>query len=200
MIGNVVHCIYMGAAIGYAVDLCTTSFGVQPMISSMERVFSVMDENPQGEFETECVPPSIPGEAEGMDAVILENVSFRYNNGSGFENMSARVPERCYFALRGNVGAGKSTLFKVLLGLERKRTGKIQVLSREQDETEVFQWLSCFTYVEQEQQLFRTTVRENILLAEAWDEERFLYVCRVTGLEELLKKLPDGMDMVFVME
>lgn len=107
-------------------------------------------------------------------AVVFENVTFRYEGEEQavVENFSLRLPLDGWTCLSGFSGRGKSTLFKLVLGLYKPQEGRVYL------ETEKGQ-ISCdentrylFAYVPQDYALFSGTVLENLLLvAPESDEE-----------------------------
>ncbi len=61
-------------------------------------------------------------------AIELEDVSFRYEDDLVLEGVSLAVEEREFLALIGPNGGGKTTLLKLILGLESPTRGAIRVL------------------------------------------------------------------------
>ncbi len=62
-------------------------------------------------------------------ALKLENIYFRYtkNGINTLENLSLEVPKGCIFAVMGGNGAGKSTLLKLIAGLLKPLSGKVEI-------------------------------------------------------------------------
>ncbi len=62
-------------------------------------------------------------------ALKIKNIYFRYTkNGSNtLENLSLEVPKGSVFAVMGGNGAGKSTLLKVIAGLLKPLSGKVEI-------------------------------------------------------------------------
>jgi len=63
----------------------------------------------------------------GFSSCIIEikNLSFKYPNGIGIENLNLTVEENDFIALIGNNGCGKTTLIKNIAGLLRPSSGEI---------------------------------------------------------------------------
>jgi len=104
---------------------------------------------------------------EQVEAVVFENVSFHYPTDPApvLENVNLRLPLDRWTCLSGISGKGKSTIFKLILGLYTPQTGRVYL------ETEKGQ-IPCasgtrhlFAYVPQDYSLFSGTVEENLLLA-----------------------------------
>ena len=103
----------------------------------------------------------------GASALVFENVTFRYpgDQVAVLENFSLRLPLEGWGALSGISGRGKTTIFKLILGLYMPQAGRVYL------ETEDGQ-LTCgegsrylFAYVPQDYALFSGTVEENLRLA-----------------------------------
>lgn len=174
------------------VDFCGVSFDMQPMMVSMGRVFTVIDESRKAEAANQSLPEKTAGEQKKA-AVEMEKVSFFYENGSGISDISLTVQPYTFLAVKGEIGSGKSTMMKVLLGMERETAGSISVFGEKKEALPPEKWFEKFTYVEQEQKLFWATIEENILLGEERDEERLQMVLALTGLSGLLRRLPEGL-------
>lgn len=63
------------------------------------------------------------------NAIEMKNVSFRYEKESNdvIKSLNLKIPSGCIFAILGGNGVGKSTLFKIILGLNKPYSGKIKV-------------------------------------------------------------------------
>ena len=59
--------------------------------------------------------------------VELVNVSFRYNGAPVLENVTFTVRSRDFLAIIGPNGGGKTTLLKLILGLEQPTSGTVRV-------------------------------------------------------------------------
>ena len=99
-------------------------------------------------------------------AVVFENVTFRYGGEETpvVENFSLRLPLDGWTCLGGFSGRGKSTLFKLILGLYTPQEGRVYL---ETDKGEVpcgRDTRHLFAYVPQDYALFSGTVQENLLL------------------------------------
>ncbi|MCM1056965.1 MAG: ABC transporter ATP-binding protein/permease [Firmicutes bacterium] len=178
-----------GGVLAGIVDFCGMTLDLQPILSSMERVFSVIDSSAAAAEDKKM----IRAEADPAAAAVeIEGVGFAYENGSGISDVSLEVGANTYLAIKGEVGCGKSTLMKVLLGLQKKKAGTIRAFGQSQDDMPAESWFENFTYVEQDQKLFLGTIEENILLGEEPDRERLACVLELTGLGEMVKRFPEG--------
>lgn len=112
----------------------------------------------------------LEGTAQRLDviphAVVFENVTFRYEEEEDpvLESFNLRLPLKDWTSLSGFSGRGKSTLFKLILGLYSPQEGRVYL---ETDQGEIpcsGNTRHLFAYVPQDYALFSGTVLENLLL------------------------------------
>ncbi len=99
-------------------------------------------------------------------AVVFDRVTFRYPGDETpvIEDFSVRFPLEGWSCLTGISGKGKSTLFKLMLGLYTPQSGRVY-LETDRGEVECTeQTRLLFAYVPQDYALFSGTVLENLLL------------------------------------
>jgi zinc transport system ATP-binding protein len=65
------------------------------------------------------------------NAIILENVSFKYQNRSILEDVNLKIKENDFIGIIGPNGGGKTTLIKLIIGLLKPSSGKITTLSHD---------------------------------------------------------------------
>ena len=94
--------------------------------------------------------------------IRLHNVSFSYGEKSVLKDLSYTFPDRGVFAVMGGSGEGKSTLLRLLGGLEKPCEGEIRNTHQKTalafQEVRLIPWLSCldnvnFVLSKQEQDL-----------------------------------------------
>ena len=99
-------------------------------------------------------------------AVVFDNVTFRYEGEEQpvIENFSLRLPLDGWTGLGGFSGRGKSTLFKLILGLYMPQEGKVYLETEQGNIPCDENTRHLFAYVPQDYALFSGTVLENLLL------------------------------------
>ena len=70
---------------------------------------------------------TFPNEASGPFAVTTDGLSKRYGGETALDRVDLRVPEGAIYVLIGANGAGKSTVLKILMNLERADAGRAQI-------------------------------------------------------------------------
>ncbi|MFF8907624.1 ABC transporter ATP-binding protein [Streptomyces olivaceoviridis] len=142
------------------------------------------------------------GEGEGASAVPADDrievrgVRYAYERGGevlGGVDLTVRPGER--LAVVGPSGAGKTTLSRLLAGVDRPGSGTVTVggvpvagLAPELLRRQV-------VLVTQEHHVFLGTVRDNLLIAEpAADDTALWSALAAVGAEDWVRGLPDGLD------
>lgn len=145
---------------------------------------------------------SVPEGSLGL-GVRLENVSFRYATADhdAVRNYTHDFKPGSKTAIMGTTGAGKTTLFRLMLGFVEPREGRVLVYSTDScGSASVFEQpvsaRTCdyFVYVPQGNTLMSGTVRYNLQLAKpnATDDE-LRHVLQV-ACAEFVFDLPHGLD------
>ena len=128
---------------------------------------SEMLENEDNEMHTKQELPHI-------QAVVFENVTFRYPSDTApvVDNFSISLPLENWSCLTGHSGKGKSTLFKLMLGLYTPQAGRVYLKTDQGEIPCGKETRHLFAYVPQDFALFSGTVLENLqLVAPKADEE-----------------------------
>lgn len=109
-----------------------------------------------------------------VEAVVFENVTFRYP-GEAYpvlENFSVEFPLQKWSCLTGISGKGKTTAFKLILGLYAPQEGRVYLKTREGEILCGEETRHLFAYVPQDFALFSGTIRENFTLVMDADDDR----------------------------
>ncbi len=132
-----------------------------------------------------------------MRAIHIRNLDFAYDRDKVFHQFSFDIEKGDFVAIVGHSGIGKSTLFKLMLGVYKPNNGRIWIESEDKD-------LACdnttrglFAYVPQGNLLFSGTVRENILFhQQAISEEQLQTALHYSCADLFINTLPQGLDTV----
>ena len=128
--------------------------------------------------------------------IRFENVTFRYDRDIVLENADFTIKRGDFIAITGISGIGKSTLFKIMLGVLEPEDGAVYIDADKTYYSDI-KTRKLFSYVPQGNMLFSGTIRENIafIKPEATDEQ-ILAAARLSCAEDFIKELPDGLDTV----
>ena len=99
-------------------------------------------------------------------------------------------------AVMGPVGSGKSSLLRLLAGLLQPSQGRVWVDGLDMRHISPADWRAQVSWVSQDVVLFKGSLRENLLIASPRvNDERFLQVLSVCGLDSWVMEHPMGLDM-----
>lgn len=165
---------------------------VQSAIAGAERVFAVMDEEPEGANETyeRKQLKQVDGHVEFKD------VCFSYQKGVPvLKNVSLTAKPGQTIALVGPTGAGKTTVINLLTRFYDVNSGAIYIDGRDIREMEREQLRSFLGIVLQDTYLFSETVRENIRYGRlAATDAEIEIAARLANAEKFILRLPQGYD------
>ena len=152
----------------------------------------------EDEAAADAAPASPAASADGAQPlVVFERVSFGYraDRPEVLHEVSFDVPARGVTAIVGPSGAGKTTLFALLERFYSPDAGSIRFQGRELATWPRAALRGQIGYVEQEAPVLAGTLRDNLLYA-APDagEDALRAVLGEARLEELVARLPDGLD------
>ena len=138
-------------------------------------------------------------EAQGMQGrlgVSMQDVSFRYANGDRqiLSHFSYNFHLGSKTALMGMTGAGKTTLFRLLLALIRPDEGTMTVYNGKEKQYISEQTRQNFVFVPQGNTLMSGTIRYNLQLAKPDASEDEMRQVLHTAMADFVLELPDGLD------
>lgn len=154
---------------------------------------SRLDEILQAENEAES-KPELP--AQGTSALQIKNLTFGYTEGEAvLQDWSLEARPGAVLGLVGPVGGGKSTLFRLLLQLEKAPAGTLLWGEHDLTRYEPGSVRALFSVVSQEPFLFSDTIANNLRLAapQATDEQLRAAV-ELADLSSDLEQFPQGLE------
>ncbi len=131
-------------------------------------------------------------------ALVLENVTFKYSDADEpvLNNISLRINAGDTVAFIGPSGEGKTTLFKLILGLVRPTEGRIYIEAPDGETVGVSDSTRRFcSYIPQSIDVFSGTISENLRIVkpDATDAE-LEEVIKEADIRDLISDLPLGID------
>ena len=139
-------------------------------------------------------------DAEKSDLCISVNkVDFAYTADTPvLENISLNIREGEHVTLTGRTGAGKSTLFKLLMGLYRPQKGSVRIMGREASDIPDSEKRHLFGCVEQHFYAPPGTIEEQITLFDPEiTYEDAVKAAKLTGLHAAIMALPENYKTMF---
>lgn len=140
---------------------------------------------------------------EEMPFVELQNVTFAYEGDSRkiLHHVSFKVYPGEQVTLSGRTGAGKSTIFKLLLGLYQPGEGKVLIQGRDAFQIPENEKRSLYGYVEQTFHRVPGTMKEQITLYDdSFTMEEVREAARIAGLDATIEQLEKGYDTLCTSE
>ena len=142
---------------------------------------------------------TIPEERESAARgdIVLSHVTFGYGEKSVLTDFSMTVKQGEQVTLVGRTGAGKSTVFKLLLGLYPPESGSITIGGVDVSDIADSERRACIGCVEQHFSRVPGTVLDQITLGDARiTEEMAKSAARLAGIDAAIASLPEGYDTV----
>jgi len=141
------------------------------------------------------------GVTDGLSEIEFKDVSFKYE-GSKYEalkNISFKIKKGEKVGIIGQTGSGKSTIVKLLLGLETPTKGKIFLDDMDITTLHPVELRQNIALMPQEPYLFSGSLKENLELNRAISKREMAIALKKSGLSELVKQ-SGGLDSLEVGE
>ena len=127
----------------------------------------------------------------------LKDISFSYgdNQKDILKNINLSIEKGTIVGITGETGAGKSTLFHIMLGLLTPKSGNIFYKDKNIHKN-METWRNQIGYIAQNIYLLDNTIEKNIsfnFLDEKIDEERMDFSIKMSCLDEKISELPNGL-------
>ena len=165
----------------------------QSAFSAAERVFRILDEEPEPVDSLDAEPFD---KVEGN--VVLDNVTFGYKPEKIIlKNVSIEAQKGQTVAIVGPTGAGKTTVINLLMRFYDPQQGEIRMdgipaLRIKRDDLR-----RAYTMVLQDTWLFYGTIYENIIYGrESATPEEVYKAAKAAKIDSYIESLPDGYDTI----
>lgn len=173
-------------------------FAVGELINVMQRGNASLDRvNDILHYQADVKNRENPIMLTDVNTISFDKVTFTYPGSKqpSIENVSITVNKGDTIGIVGKTGAGKSTLFKLLLRQYPRVEGTIAFSDVPIKDLDLEELRQSIAYVPQEQILFSKNIRENIQFGKekATDEEIF-QVMELAHFLNDIKELPNGLD------
>ena len=174
---------------------------IQSAVAGVHRIneFYALEELPERVWNLETSVAI----AQETPFVELQNVTFAYEDDSRkiLHHLSFKVYPGEQVTLSGRTGAGKSTVFKLLLGLYQPGEGKVLIQGRDAIQIPENEKRSLYGYVEQTFHRVSGTVKDQITLYDdSFTMEEVREAARIAGLDATIEQLEKGYDTLCTSE
>lgn len=131
--------------------------------------------------------------------VVLSHVTFGYGEKPVLSDFSMTVKEGEQVTLVGRTGAGKSTVFRLLLGLYQPEKGDITIGGVNVSAIPDHERRACIVCVEQRFSRVPGTVLDQITLSDPTiTEEMAQNAAKLAGMDDAIRALPDGYNTICI--
>lgn len=130
--------------------------------------------------------------------VDFNNVTFSYDDDKNVvENLSFSIKKGEQVTLSGRTGAGKSTIFKLLLGLYDPDNGSVLIAGQKATAIPDSEKRKVFGYVEQTFHMVPGTVKDQITLYDvSITDEDVIEAAKAAGIHDAIMELDNGYDTI----
>ena len=128
-------------------------------------------------------------------AISFEDVKFTYPGGQSpaLNGVTFSVPAGTMLGVVGRSGSGKSTITRLLQGINREYTGFLKLDGSDLREINLRHLRQSFGVVLQDNFLFRGSIRDNIIAGRpGYTSEDVVRAARLAGAEEFIERMPQG--------
>ena len=158
---------------------------IQSAMAGMKRIDAFLSQPER------AIPPKQKTPPRGN--VVLSHVTFGYGEKPVLSDFSMTVKEGEQVTLIGRTGAGKSTVFRLLLGLYQPKAGEITIGDVKVSDITDRERRSCIGCVEQHFSRVPGTVLEQITLGDPTiTEEMAQKAAKLAGMDDTIRSLPEG--------
>ena len=165
---------------------------IQSAVAGIQRIEAFFRQPQRNLPEATLTLSTLPA---GEPALALNHVTFGYEKEETvLRDCSFRVEQGETVTLAGRTGAGKSTIFKLILGLYSPQQGSVTIFGTPADQISDRQKRRLFGYVEQTLRPASGTVGDQMsLFDETITADQIAHAVRLVGLDSVIAQLPQGM-------
>jgi ABC-type multidrug transport system fused ATPase/permease subunit len=132
-----------------------------------------------------------------LESIQLKGISFHHAEMSILKDFTLCMKKGDFIGIEGRSGRGKTTLFNILLGFLPQKNGELFFNEESINYEEIKSYWPSIAYVRQQNFLIHDTILRNITLEEeAYDEKQLTTALKVSGLQDFIQQLPEGIDKV----
>jgi len=125
----------------------------------------------------------------------IENINFNYSEGNSIiNNLKISFNKGQLTAIVGSSGSGKSTIVDLILRLYKPTSGRIALDGININEFNLSKWRKNIGIVNQDTFLFNGTIKENIMLSDAYTDNDMYEAAKKVNAHEFILNRIDGYD------
>ncbi len=128
--------------------------------------------------------------------ICFTDLNYKIGSKNLFNHLYFTIHPGDKILLSGESGSGKSTLFKILLRYVDVGYHSVSINGIDINHYHLENLRTYITYVTSNEYLFTDTLKNNIVMFKEIEEEKFLEVCRICLVDEVMKNHSFGYDML----
>lgn len=160
-------------------------------LAGTKRIFELLDEEKEA---TGYKPVNIINAKGSID---FKDITFRYGDNEAYvlDEFNLSFVKGSVSAIVGESGGGKSTIFKLLLGLYKQEAGDISVFGNKLSKTGINEIRDIIGYVPQTPFIFNDTIYENIRVGKLdATKEEIIAAAKAASAHDFILSTPDAYD------
>ncbi|HEL1838451.1 TPA: ABC transporter ATP-binding protein [Streptococcus suis] len=170
-------------------ELSRLPLGFKRAMNAGRNIYALLDEK-EAERTGDLVEVSVTD-------IAIEQLDFDYDDRETglYRNLSVQFEQGGIIGLVGESGAGKSTLMKLIMRWYDWQQGQIRLSGLDSRQVDKAHLQGEFAYVPQVPQIFRQTIRENLVLGRTdVSDETIMDLAEKCHMKERILAAPQGLD------
>ncbi len=171
---------------------------IQGGLTAVERINELLDEEIQikdSKSAKQFLENAKNANKKFKGKIEFKNVNFFYNAGEHIiKNLSFKINPGEHVAFVGPTGSGKTTIIRLLCRLYEPQSGQILIDDIDIKDIPIATLRNMLGVVLQDTFIFSGNVADNLKLNSNLDNFELENLCYELGLDNLLKKLPEGLN------
>lgn len=170
---------------------------IQSAIAGVHRINEFFEMDELSVKKDSYIADNTAMEADRDVIVDFNNVTFAYDDKNVVENLSFSIKKGEQVTLSGRTGAGKSTIFKLLLGLYEPDNGSVSIAGQKATAIPDSGKRKIYGYVEQTFHMVPGTVKDQITLYDvSITDEDVIEAAKAAGIHDAIMELDNGYDTI----
>jgi ATP-binding cassette subfamily B protein/subfamily B ATP-binding cassette protein MsbA len=192
-IGNLlIFAMYYGMLSNAMRTVSSTDAELQTALPYTNRLLEELSRNEIVEKKNVTIPDS-------FNTITFDKVCFTYPNTDTkiLQDLSLQIHKGERVAITGKSGCGKTTVLKLMVGMLCPTSGRILFSGIELTNIDMSAMHSRIGFVMQENVLFNSSIRENLLYGKSNASlNELLIACKKACISDFINSLSDGLDTI----
>ena len=121
-------------------------------------------------------------------SITAKDISLKYDSSTVFDNLSCSFEPHCMNYIVGQSGIGKSTLLRIIAGIENDFQGHVYFSDMDVTNYSIKDRSHILSYLDQNASLFKDTIWNNLTFGVEYPKEKVDAICRECQLTDVIEK------------